>query len=596
MNTTLPIALPITLPTTRRHRPPRSRRMTALCTVLAVMVSACGGGGGGTSGPTGGGGVTGQPDGAGTPGTPAPAPVTTVATALGSSARTVSIGWKPVAGTGGYRIERAANGQDWSALAELPDAAAQFVDSGLAPEHAYRYRLLARTDGHVMAEAAATTGAGTDQPLLTAVAASAGELLRSTVGPQGGRVATPDGSVAIEVPPGAFESPAELVLSRIGNTAPGGRGDGLALAVNQVPALPLVLQMSPPADRGEAASDSGLALQQADGSWLSLPVTGRDGAAVRAALPPGLSFGASPATALRATASAAGSASNGGIVAHVVRYERLYLSPQTASVPVDGRVVLTPYARTRVHVDDCDDKPEGDLCVPVPVLEPREVPLLNSKPGYRREWLVQDQVGGTPALGTIVASPGGPGASYVTPARKPSPNPVTVTFRSTHERSGRTLALQAQVTVTEPYWTGTARGTLGTAGGDIGFSFAADAIWSLPPEGSIIDTYTAQGSQLVSVVNVSCTASATPSTTSLPPGALVIDRSTEPPTYALDVGSLWNTVITGTCPGHPGPSSVPMTVPGRLQVNGTVTANGRRIEGQARLNNIDWVWALERHE
>ena len=77
----------------------------------------------------------------------------------------------------------------------------------------------------------------------------------------------------------------------------------------------------------------------------------------------------------------------------------------------------------------------------------------------------------------------------------------------------------------------------------------------------------------------------------LPPGALTIDASVDPPRYTLDVGSVWNTVITGVCPGH-GTASVGMAVPGRLVVEGTVGGNGNRIEGTISQNHITWDWSL----
>lgn len=579
-------------PATGRGWPPRApiarlaRRAARglLPILLTVLVAACGGGGSGTA--------TGSNAGDG--GAPQPG---TRAVALGSSASTVSIAWAPVTGAGGYRLQRASGTGDWVTVADLPEPARSHVDGGLTAGQAYRYRLLAATGGRTLATADATTG--TDAPVQTALAAAGETLLRSSVGAAGGRMASPDGQLAIEVPPGAFAAATDVVLRRITNTAPGGQGDGVEVALAAAPAQPLRLVMA--AGSAPAQSDTALALQQADGSWLSLPTAARSADAVQALLPVGLGHIAGATVAGIAADQVRLAAAGGGIVVRVVRYERLYLDPASASVPTNGRVVLTPFARTLLQQVDCElEEEDNGFCVPSPVLEARAVPLLNTKAGDSRAWLVQDVVGGTPALGTVVAPPGGSGAFYLAPPRAPVPNPVVVSFRSTHQRSGRTLTLRATVQVREPYWTGNTQGMLGAAGADLSFTFGADAIWSLNAVGdgdeAAVERYGAAGTQIVSVVNIHCTASATPSTAALPPGALVVDNRTVPARYTLDLGSLWPTVISGTCPGRPGQAHVPMTVPGRLQVDGTVSADGRRIVGSATLGNVAWNWFFERRD
>jgi hypothetical protein len=92
------------------------------------------------------------------------------------------------------------------------------------------------------------------------------------------------------------------------------------------------------------------------------------------------------------------------------------------------------------------------------------------------------------------------------------------------------------------------------------------------------------------VIEITCTGTVSPSSAVLPPGALVIDRSVNPPRYTLDVGSLWPTTLTGVCPD--GSGSVGFEVPGRLIVEGTVSGNGSSITGNAVINGIAWDWAL----
>ena len=93
------------------------------------------------------------------------------------------------------------------------------------------------------------------------------------------------------------------------------------------------------------------------------------------------------------------------------------------------------------------------------------------------------------------------------------------------------------------------------------------------------------------MINFTCFGTASPASAPLPPGALVIDRSSEPARYTLDVGSLWRTSIAATCPGH-GSTTVGMDVPGRLIVEGTLSGNGTAIIGNTVQNGIVWDWAL----
>jgi hypothetical protein len=567
-------------------------RIISFSVLLAALLSACGGGAGGVA--------TGPDAGPAAPAPTASAPPPgTRVSALGSSDSTVSLGWTPLAGSGGYRVERQlAGGGSWTAVAELPEPARRFIDDGLSPASSYRYRLLARADGRELALAEASTGS---DALARSEAGSVGaELARASIGAAGGRVASADGTVLLEVPAGAFAAATEVVLRRLQNTAPGGRGEGVAVALAAAPARPLQLSLGLEAADASDADGLRIALQRGDGSWLALPA---HAAAATSASPPSTLQAALPVDVGLATASlarplaastgaAAATEAGGGVSYLAVKYIDLYLSPRTASVPVNGQLTLTPYARTLYTDLDCEADPDSDACL-LPIVQPKPAPLMNNKAGYQREWRVQDIVGGNPALGTVVAPPGAAGAFYLAPKRAPSPNPVSVSFHSTHQKSGRAITLRASVEVREPYWTGTAQGTLGAA--DLAFSFGADAIWSLAADGEA-DSYSASGGQLVSVINIGCVASASPSTAPLPPGALKIDSSSSPARYQLDVGSLWNTVITGSCPGRPGQASVAMLVPGRLQVSGTVSGDGRRVEGRTTANGVDWSWSFVRHD
>jgi hypothetical protein len=156
--------------------------------------------------------------------------------------------------------------------------------------------------------------------------------------------------------------------------------------------------------------------------------------------------------------------------------------------------------------------------------------------------------------------------------------------------SGRKLTVTASVTIREPAWTGIARGTLSVPGGDIGFTFSIQAVWTAQVLGDG-SRFVADGTQSVGVIEIACTGSVSPSTAALPPGSLVIDDSVSPPRYSLDVGSVWRNVVTAHCPGH-GSTSVGFDVQSRLVVEGTVEGDGTAITGHQVVNGIAWEWAL----
>ncbi|WP_325478031.1 hypothetical protein [Piscinibacter sp.] len=93
------------------------------------------------------------------------------------------------------------------------------------------------------------------------------------------------------------------------------------------------------------------------------------------------------------------------------------------------------------------------------------------------------------------------------------------------------------------------------------------------------------------VIEIVCSATPSPATVPLPPGALTIDRSVQPARYRLDVGSVWDTMIAGTCPDG-GFANVPARVPGQLIVEGTLSADGTRIEGTTSQSHVTWNWSL----
>lgn len=558
---------------------PSNRRFApAIAAALFGLLTACGGGGGdGPSAPDGGGGGGGA-------GAGIPAAVELVA--LGSSAHTASLAWKAVAGATGYTVERRSAGSTFAPVATLGAQTRAWLDDGLAQDTAYVYRVVPAGVAATATEQTATTSA--DAPVVTAVGAAQGQESGATADAAGAATLA-HGAVRLSLPAGAVPAGTALALRTVSNTAPDGLGDGVAVRIAAQPSRPVTITLGWTADEDTLADGLGVAMQRGDGSWLALPVIAVDTAArtVSVELQPALAAGG--AGALAKPQSARGAAADVSLEVHVVKYLNFHLTPRSSVVRTHQTRLLVPSARTRVVIGKiCIEDPEYG-CIPMPIVDTREIPFDNQKDGYTRRWFVEDQEGGSTALGTIVPRAGS-GAVYHAPAQEPAPNPVTVAFRSTHVKTGRTLTLRASVRVKQPIWTGTIDGMLEQSA-DIGFAFSAQAVWT-PMAGSQDSVFQATGTQSVHVIDNTCSASASPGTVALPPGALTIDRSVDPARYTLDVGSLWNTTITGTCPGH-GSTSVGMLVPGRLQVEGTVGGDGTLIQGSTSMNGIFWGWSLK---
>jgi len=545
----------------------RARWRNTLATTTLALLAACGGGGG--TEPT------------GTPG----AGNTPEFVAVGSSAHTVSLGWKAVAGANGYTVERKRAGEAFAPVATLASDTDQYLDEGLETSTAYTYRLAANGVAGAVAEQAATTAAAA--AVVTPVGARVGMPAGQSIGSAGGQIVSADGAARLTVPADALAADANASLQAITNTAPDGQGNGVHVHVDGAPVKPLTLTLAYASALAPMADGLGVAMQRSDGSWLSLPVMGIDktNRTLSVELP-------ADTRTLVAAGSHAEAAAAGGVSldVDVVTYLDFWLAPREATVEVGKTLLLVPYAHTLVAIGTSCVPDETGSCLKMPILDTREVPFENQKPGYTRKWYVWAEEGGNAAFGTITPRSGAAGATFKAPAHVPAQNPVPVTFTTTHVKSGRSITLTSTITIKEPVWTGIIHGTLSAPGGDIGFSFSAEAVWT-PVDGSDGTLFHASGTQSVTVLNYTCTATATPGSTTLPPGALTLDRSVDPPRYTLDVGSLWQTVIAGSCPGN-GSTSVGMTVPGRLQVSGTVGGNGDTINGTASQNGIEWDWAL----
>lgn len=557
-------------------------RLARACAASAVAVlAACGGGGGD------GGSAPGSPGGGGGGGGNEPPPAQVQFVAVGSSAHTASLSWTPVAGATGYTIERRSAGGAFTPVATLAADADTFVDEALLPNTAYTYRVVPAGVQATVAEQVATTSS--DVPVVTAAGIAQGTATEGTVGAAGATIALPDGSVEVVVPPSALPTGSSVSLQPITNTAPSGQGDGVRVRVAAAPSQPLTLTLRYEPELDGNADGLGIALRRADGSWLSLPIIAADSNArtLTAKLPASL-VTQPDGRPVQPQSGVVRPAANVSLEFDVIKYLNFHLAPREATIRTGATQLLVPRARTSVVIGHtCMNDPDYG-CIPLPLLDTREIPFENEKDGYTRRWFVFAEEGGAPGLGTITPR-AGTGAVYKAPAQVPTPNPVLVTFTSKHDRSGRTLTLTSSIRVEEPVWTGIAAGTLSAPGGDLAFHMTIEAVWT-PVEGSNGTLYHANGTQNVTVIDISCDGETSPSSAPLPPGALTIDRSVEPWRYTLDVGSFWPTVTFAACPN--GSASVGWEVPSHIVVEGTVSGDGTKIEGQAVVNGVLWEWAL----
>jgi hypothetical protein len=561
-------------------------RLWALMAALCLhLLAGCGGGGAD-------GGSGSAPGAPGTPGAGSGGSVALTLSAHGNSATTAWLQWTPVAGASGYRLERrSGDAGAWAPVATLGAGEDSYLDDTLSPGTGYSYRLVAQgVTGLAAAQAATRTTA--DAPIRTAAPAALDVAPdRGVIGPAGGSFASADGAFRLSLPAGAVAAGTAVSLHRAGNPAPQGVGDGMRVRVDALPSQPLTLSVGYDATLDAQADGLGLAVQRHDGSWLTLPLSGIDKSERRlvATVAPAMLQRARGEVSLAhaGTRAMASASSNVGLDFHVVRYLNLHLRPREATIATGASQWLVPYASTLGTYGNLCTPDEDNGCIPSPLIEKREVPFDNQKAGFVRQWFVLGKEGGDASVGTVTPRAGS-GAVYRAPGEAPEPNPVQVSFVSRHLASGRSITLTAAIRVQEPVWTMTVRGSLEQSE-DIGFAYSAEGVWTR--ERGSAGTYRVSGTQSVSVVSIVCTARASPDTAPLPPGALVIDRSVQPARYRLDVGSLWTTQVSGSCPGR-GAVSVPAPVPGQLVVEGTLGADSPAIEGSALLNGIRWQWAL----
>jgi hypothetical protein len=218
------------------------------------------------------------------------------------------------------------------------------------------------------------------------------------------------------------------------------------------------------------------------------------------------------------------------------------------------------------------------------------VPVLNSKPGFQRQWTLEGSTTPDAGLGTLAAEAQA-GVVYTAPALVPATNPLTLRFRSTNSANGRRLVLTAKIRVAEDAWAGSLRATVGDL--LVGHTYQLDTRWTLDAARSTATrrVYRPAGTAThdYSMLDPVCTHAVSPTRLTLAEadtdGQLVVDESVSPARYALTLSTRWASVITVSCPR--GSTRAP-TMGGHVWSAEGVVAGGRIKGADSAFGERSW--------
>lgn len=248
-----------------------------------------------------------------------------------------------------------------------------------------------------------------------------GDPVTATIGPEGGSLASADGVLTLEVPPGTVEAPTEFGIQPITNTARGlGSGYRLTPEGRTFP-KPVKLTFRYAEEELEGARPEGLGLAFQDGKgvwWAHLGST------------------VDPVTRTLTVETRHFS--------DWVRKTFWVFIPEEARLKVRESIglmviacVLEQYAGPVPEFD------EEELLAPL-IPKDREFCGPSVRTG---RWAVNGVPGGNSAYGTVTPSQPSSRATYTAPAQVPSPNPVTVTADMTWEERNVTKRFTSRITI-----------------------------------------------------------------------------------------------------------------------------------------------------
>jgi hypothetical protein len=267
----------------------------------------------------------------------------------------------------------------------------------------------------------------------------------ATIGPEGGRLASADGVLTLEIPPGAVSAPTEFGIQPITNTA-GGLGNGYRLTPEgQAFLKPVRLTFGYAEEELEGAQPGGLGLafQDAKGVWWAHLGTELDEASRTLSV-------------------------ETRHFSDWVRKTFWVFIPKEARLKVGESIGLMVVACVREEY--VGPSPDEDELL-VPLIQERELCDHSVRTG---KWAVNGIPGGNSAHGTVTPLQPSSRATYTAPAQVPSPNPVTVTADLTWEEKGLTKRFTSRITVEDALAQVHVTGSFNRAGYHIAFGIIAD--------------------------------------------------------------------------------------------------------------------------
>jgi hypothetical protein len=305
-------------------------------------------------------------------------------------------------------------------------------------------------------------------PLVTPVGEPTGPATTVEIGPDGGRAASPDGSIAIDIPPGAVAATTAITLQPITSGVPGTIGSAWRLGPEgQTFAVPVTITFAyDPAVIGDYGPDAlVVSFHNAEGGWNVVPVTATDAAA------------------------------------HTVSVQ----SPHFSDWILEASFSLAPFPDTSIATGETLEleawwcTPDLDNCQDV-TAPTCQLECATDIP-FGLEWSVNGIAGGTVDDGLIAQVDGRPGAIFTAPNRAPEPNKVQVAARCIEDCSqhGTVIAFTHVTIEDKPYYVGhvnierqlsTAAGTLSTTStATVTFAYDVNDGQYHPKSGDLHATY-----------------------------------------------------------------------------------------------------------
>jgi hypothetical protein len=255
----------------------------------------------------------------------------------------------------------------------------------------------------------------------TPVGAPIGTAISKTIGTSGGSLVSPDGTIRLEVPAGAFGKDETVSIQEIENHANGKLGKAFRLTPEGskfAKPVTLTFALEDSQIQGVAAEALKVAYQTSSGTW---------------AMPNAQSFDAAT---------------------RQLRVQTDHFSDWSAVAGIQlvpGSAVLQSGQSLSLQLAVCsvEDDPNNPLDGVI-----GDCSKL-SLSGQAKNWSVNGVVGGNSSVGTVTPDLAKGSAVYTAPAQKPSRNPVAVSVEWSHPSFGQTLMV-ANITIEqESAWQGT---------------------------------------------------------------------------------------------------------------------------------------------